>query len=131
MKKCLSVLLILILCASVLVGCGEGGGGAGSTGLSGKYIITSMDENGVVTDLAEMESMFEQMGMKLEDAMYLEFKSDGKFDMTIFGETVSGTYTSEGNTATLAVDGESINATINAGEISLEQDGTKMVFKKK
>ena len=128
MKKSLSALVVLVLCASMLAGCN--GGGKDIAALSGKYIIASMDEGGITTDLAEMEGMFTLMGMKLEDAMYLEFKAGGEFDMAIFGESVSGTYETDGNTATLSIDGESIRASIDGDTVTLEQDGTKMVFKK-
>ncbi len=122
------MVLVVVFCASILAGCG--GGEGSSTAWSGKYVIASMDENGTVTNLEELESMFELMDMKLEDAMYLEFKSDGKFDMALFGETVSGTYKADGNAATLSAAGETIDASIEGNTITLEQDGTKMVFKK-
>ena len=74
-------------------------------------------------------------GMSADDvAIGLELKSDGTFklnmdamDPTLTGE---GKWSADGNTITLSGDGDSLTATLNGSEITIEQDGVPLIFKK-
>ena len=127
MKKAFVVVLTLVLCLSVLAGCG--GGGASSGELKGKYVLTAIDVDGI--DALEM---MESMGLKASDTYY-EFSDDGTFKMSLMGYEEEGTFKADGKKITLTVDGEDSEVTFDGKKITFEEidegEKTKMVFEKK
>ena len=120
MKKTIAILLALTLCAAMLAACG------GGKGLSGKYKLTSMTEDGVTV----VESGFAEWGFSA-DEFYLEFLDGTKFKMVMIGETHEGTYKLDGKTLSLTVDGDKTEAKIDGSKITLEESGSTMIFEKK
>jgi hypothetical protein len=129
MKKNLNILVALILTLSLALIAGCSSGGTSSSALSGKYTIVSMEQDG-----EEMLEMFRMIGVN-PDGIYIEFSGENKFSMmmTFMGEeeATTGTYEVNGKNIILSADGDDIPGTIDGNKITMEQDGTKMIFEKK
>ena len=87
MKKMISLVLVLVLCATLFAACGTSSGNAGNGGNGGN----GASENGIVGTWAGQEA-----GM---DVTYT-FKADGTF----VADYASGTYTISGDKITLTTD---------------------------
>ena len=122
MKRIIAVLLVLMVSVAALAACG----GSGGSGLTGKYNLVSLTEDGH-TVTAEQ---FAEMGLRA-DEFYLEFVDSSKFNMVVFGDKNEGTYKLDNKAITLTVDGEPAQATIDGNKITLDADGSVMVFEKK
>ena len=74
-------------------------------------------------------------GVDEDTALTLEIKEDGKFvlDMTAFDESMSeeGTWEEKDGKLTLTADEVPVEASLDGDTITIEEDGSKMVFKKK
>jgi len=120
MKKVLTITLALALIMTLLAGCG------GGSDLSGKFIMTEWEMGG--------ENYMELLGMAGMSAsdFYIEFLSGGKFKMSVAGDSQEGEFKVSGNTVTLSLDGEGLDAKRNGNKITIEdEDYGKMVFEKK
>jgi len=133
MRRTIGLLLVFMLCVTLLAGCGGGGGDNG--GLSGKYVLTSMEMDG-----EDLSAIYAEMGMSME-SMYLEFKGGGKCTIAIMDEAGEGTFKVDGKTVTVSADGEELfKGTIEGNKIIVEEEedpesagysSSKMVFEKK
>ena len=138
MKKIIAVLLVLMLSVSILAGCGGG--------VSGKYTIVQIEEDGEVTiwadHIKEMEEMykeyegmegFEDYVFKASDyEMVLEFLSGGKCKWTQGEDSEDLTFEVKGKDITLKdTEGEELKGTIDGKKIVLDMYGSKMTFEKK
>ena len=119
MKKLITLLFILIFCATMVTACGD------DTGLTGKYYLSSVTEGGETMDAATLA----EHGLDIS-GFHIEFIDNSKFRMVTFDESEDGTYTLDGKSLTLSADGETITATIDNNTITLDIDGTVMVFEK-
>ena len=123
MKKLLVVLLVFVLGASIMVGCG------GKT-LEGRYKIVSY-----VTEGQDLIKLLNDAGINT-DGIYLEFTKDGKFTMGLeikgyTSDSISGSYVLSGKTLVFTTkDGGLDKATIEGDKITLKFDGDVMVFQK-
>ncbi|MFV0401222.1 MAG: hypothetical protein ACK5LX_11470 [Oscillospiraceae bacterium] len=125
MKKVVSILLVAVLVFS-FAAC-SGGTSGGSSGVEGKWKLDSMNMGGVsVTADGSADLGVDFSGFELE------FKSGGKFSMSMEGESADGTYTNDGNAYTLTSDGESISGTLSddGKEFTIEEEGVSLVFVK-
>lgn len=124
MKKTIIMLLMLVIGISMLVGCG----GSTTPTLSGKYYFVSMTADGETVTVEDMTAF----GVNPDD-LYLEFQAGGNFRIVLSGISVTqtGTFTVDGKTVTLTVEGDSLIGTIDGNRVTLENDGETMVFEKK
>lgn len=122
-KRAMTLLLALAMIVS-LAACGGGGGGP-----AGSYKMTKMNAAGMDMDIAQLTSLY---GVDIN--VTLELKSDGNFtlDMSALGtgQSVSGTWTSSGNTVTLSAEGDDLDATLNGNTLVLEESGQSLTFEK-
>ena len=103
----------------------------GSKSLSGKYVVTDISGETDGMSFSDIQGMAEMLGMDLSEMIALEFKDGGTFTMTMYGESIEGTYTRKGNNLTLTVEDEPAEATIKGNTIIMESEGVKMEFTKK
>jgi len=87
----LSVLLSLAACG-------------GKSALSGVYAIKDITDDPDGMTYAEMETMYKEMNLNIQDFLRFEFTKDGSFTLLMFGDTESGTYKKDGKTLTLTFD---------------------------
>lgn len=121
-KRILSLLMVLAMMVC-LVACG------GDSKAAGTYHLTKLDMNGVSVDLKQLG---EQAGVEVKVILVLE--KDGSFtlDMSTLGagESVSGTWKTDGGNLTLSAAGEDVPATLDGKTVTLAKDGLSMTFVK-
>lgn len=121
-KRILSMLMVLAMMVC-LVACG------GNSKAAGTYHLTKLDMNGVSVDLKQLG---EQAGVEVKVILVLE--KDGSFtlDMSTLGagESVSGTWKTDGGNLTLSAAGEDVPATLDGKTVTLAKDGLSMTFVK-
>lgn len=114
------MVLAMMVC---LVACG------GNSKAAGTYHLTKLDMNGVSVDLKQLG---EQAGVEVKVILVLE--KDGSFtlDMSTLGagESVSGTWKTDGGNLTLSAAGEDVPATLDGKTVTLAKDGLSMTFVK-
>lgn len=131
MKKIASALVSLVavlLLAFTLTAC--------STNVVGTYKFKSMTytENGIQMNIEAGKDIMAGMSVT-EDFMVIEIKDDNTFTISAMGETVEGTWTVEGKTLKLEVEGEVQEATLKGKTLTMTTDMTgqesTITFKKK
>lgn len=129
MKKILCIALALMLVVS-LAACGAAGGsGVGGSNDVGKYYLHSMETEGGSFG----REMFLAMGMteeQLDEYMFIEITAPGKAIITMEGQTQEMEYDA---TSMWPVDepDDKANCTIADGKITIEMEGSKVIFTKK
>ena len=117
--KLISAVCAMALAASfTLTGCGSND--------AGRYNLKSMTEDGQEMSFDDIKSKYEEMGMDAPE-MYLELKDDGT------GKVVMGDEDSEDiewKDGVITADGEEVKYTIDGKELTMEQNGSKMVYEK-
>ncbi|MDD6694424.1 MAG: hypothetical protein PUE38_08760 [Olsenella sp.] len=129
-KKWVAVVASVFALCLALAGCAGGSGGTGGADPSKNYVgdwkLVGMEENGEATSADDIKLM-ESMGMTVA----LSVKEDKSFSLSVFGEELPGTWEAKSDSeATFTVDGQSIPATLANEVLTMEQDGTKMMFEK-
>lgn len=129
MKKTVTVLLAALL-IFVMGACGNSGDtGSASTAATGTYKITSMTMEGQTFTAEELQAN----GQDITDSK-LEIKEGGEFSLVLLAggenETVSGTWTEDGNKISLTSDGVTMEATLDGNKMTLSQNGAEMTFEK-
>ena len=136
MKRFALIAMSVLLIASLLLaGCGK------AAGPEGKYITKSV---GGVAIKEYMESALEGTGFtldeyleilemkSLEDFMTVEIKEGGTATVTVYGEEPdTGTWTRNGDTIVITVNGEAQDFKLNGNELSTILEGLEYVFVKK
>lgn len=111
MKKFLCTVLASMMMVSMLfTGCGK-------SSIAGVYKVTSMTEDG--EDYTELLSA---MGMTI----YLDLEDDGTGTINMYGETMDVEWDDD----EITIDGESQEYDYSKGTITMEEDGTSLVFEK-
>ena len=126
MKKLLAVLMAAMLVLS-LAACSGGSSGGGSDSGVGTWKLVSMsygDQSISISDYSEM--------LGEDYTVTLEIKSDGTFTVDSMGLVQSGTWTANGSTYSLDLDGGVQEAKLSGGQLILEDSasGMSMVFEK-
>lgn len=121
-KKWVAMLASVFALCLVLAGCG----GDAAKNYVGDWKLTGMEENGEATSADDIKLM-EDMGLSVT----MSVKEDKTFSMNVMGEEMSGTWEAKSaSEATFTVEGQSVPVTLANGVLTLEQDGTKMMFEK-
>ena len=121
-KKWVAMLASVFALCLVLAGCG----GDPAKNYVGDWKLTGMEENGEATSAEDLKLM-EDMCLTIT----LSVKEDKSFLLNVMGEEMSGTWEAKSaSEATFTIEGQSVPATLANGVLTLEQDGTKMMFEK-
>ena len=126
MKKAIALLLIAVLALTCFAACGKKDDPKAAAGPEGVYVIKTMGGEDVAQylEILEVESA--------EDFMKVELKADGTLTFSSASEEpTEGTWTQNGDTITLTIDGDSQDATLKDGELTIDFDGEVAVFAKK
>ena len=114
--------------AIALVGCSGGGGDSENydKNFVGTWELSGLEEDG--TSYAESDiKMLKSMGL----AVSLTMNEDKTAALDYFGEKLEGTWEAKNaTTVTLKAMGDSMDIKLNNGELTVEVDGAKMMFKK-
>jgi len=151
MKKTIAIILCLMLCVSVFAACGKDDPpppptrertldpandvtprseppAARPAAPSGFYTVVSWEDDG--EDVMDMISMMAGlMGIEPEEFCFIEFPGGNVCRMYMFEEDPEeGTYRIDGDKFVIAFEGGEIDGTIAGNRITLEVDGSTMVF---
>ncbi len=134
MKKGLTTILSALSVALVLMlglaACGGGGGGGAPTvdykkNFVGTWDLVSMGGEDAATE--EEVELMKSMGQEV----FVNFDEDGSFHLVLFGSTMDGTWKAkDASTATVTIEDSNVDATLKDGQLTMEEDGESMVFKK-
>lgn len=137
MKKSFKAKAATLMMALVLVFSFAGCGGGKSKAI-GSYELETIEAEGMTINMEDLLSLAAGAGVEGVDedtALTLEIKEDGKFvlDMTAFDASMSeeGTWEEKDGKLTLTADDVPVEASLDGDTITIEEDGSKMVFKKK
>jgi heat shock protein HslJ len=121
------ILAVLLMMTTILAGCG--GGNGGSDAIVGKWTLSSVDIGGTEMSLSDLAEM---AGGELGDEMNVTFdiKADGTLSGNAMGETAEGTWTKNGDTYTLTVEGSDQEVKLDGGKLVIEEEGMKMILTK-
>ncbi len=111
-----------------LVGC-SGGSSAEGKDCIGSWKVESMVADGeemTAEDLAELA----EMGFDMTDAFSIDMREDGTADVIIFEEPTSGTWEGKDGGCAITVEGETLVVPLEDGHLVLEEEGTKIIFKR-
>ena len=126
MKKVLSLMLTLVLGASLFALAGCGGAANNDKNFIGTWELTGMSENGEEM-LQENLELLKSLGLTVE----LIINEDGTCSLVLFGEAQDGTWESvSASVCALTFGGETIEATLSGKELKLEQSNMAMTFEK-
>ena len=121
------ILAVLLMMTTILAGCG--GGNGGSDAIVGKWTLSSVDIGGTEMSLSDLAEM---AGGELGDEMNVTFdiKADGTLSGNAMGKTAEGTWTKNGDTYTLTVEGSDQEVKLDGGKLVIEEEGMKMILTK-
>ena len=129
MKRVISLTLVILLVASLFVGCG-------GNGVAGTYKLKTI--NGM--DVGEFFNMLvsslggDNIDFKADELMVMTLKDDGTVEITSHmddeAESISGTWKQDGDKVSITAEDETMECTLKDGQLVIEQDGVSMVFAK-
>ena len=119
MTKLLSLAMALVLTLS-LTACGGSGGNdlAGTT-----WALSSGSQGGVTIDQDTLESRF-------GGSMTYTFEEDGTVVLALGGVSVEGTWTLDGSTVSLDIQGDTGTMTLDGDTLTMEESGVTVEFTK-
>ena len=124
MKRSQKTLLVIVALALValftLVGCG-----GSSDPMAGTWNLSGAKVAGVEMTADQLQAVQPDLDMTLEC-------NDGKLTLTssLFSGTREGTYTVNGETVTIESDGQSMEATLKDGRLTIEIGGVELYLEK-
>lgn len=121
--KVVTLLMALVMAFS-LAACGNSDKD-NSVELAGTtWALSGGSQGGTTVDKATLESL-------LGGEMTYTFSEDGKVTLALSGAEVEGTYTQDGNSVSLDIQGETGTMTIDGDKLLLEQSDVTVEFTKK
>ncbi len=126
-SKMLSLVLVLA-CMLTLVACG----GGNDTAAAGTYKLETIEMQGMTMNLEELAAAAQVDADSFKVELVLNSDGSFKLDMDAIDPTTSmeGTWKSKGNNVVMTVDGETVEAPLKDGVITMAEDGMSMTFKK-
>ena len=129
MKKAIVALCCVFALSLALVGCSAGGAANPKAAWVGTWDLSEMESNGSTTSSEELETL-RSLGLDV----YMELNEDGTSALVLFGESMPGTWEAKSAEEATLTMSESSSAPITMkmadSKITMEQNGSKMVFKK-
>ena len=120
MKKTMALALVLVMLVALFAGCS---GSKGKYAAAGEYLCTSMTAEGLTMDPSAW-------GLEIT----LTLKDDGTGTLKYAGDETEPkplTWSQNGETMTITVDGEAAVATYKDNQVTLSQEDYEMIFTKK
>lgn len=128
-KRTMATIVAMLAMVFALAGCSGGSAGSpqdGEKNFAGDWRIVGMEDDGKVTSEDDIEAM-RDLGLDVG----LTVNEDGTFTLAYFGSELNGEWSAKSATeAEFTIDGEKVTVTIADEKISMEQDGTKLIFGK-
>ena len=122
-SKLLSLLLALTLVLS-LAACG-GGSGSETNDLTGTtWVLSGGSQGDTTVDKETLEDMF-------DGEMTYAFEADGKVTLSLAGVSVEGTWSQDGNSVTVDIQGDTGTMTLDGDKLTIEESGVTVEFSKK
>ena len=118
MQRNRTTLMAIILVVALAVSFFAAGCAPAGKNFVGVWKLKGMINNGETVPKESMEAL-EKNGMTI----FTEFKQDGSFVLTLFGEATQGTYKVDGDKATISIDDTSM---IKDGTATIEGDALKI-----
>lgn len=125
MKKSISIVLVFVMSAMLLVGCG------GSSGAAGTYKMTKAEMNGQEMD---MDTLSETLGGQTMEAT-ITLKDDGNAEMAVnvLGQeqSANGTWKEDGDKIVITANGEEQSMEYKDGKLYVDSgNGVKLILEK-
>lgn len=127
MKRFWTALLATFALCLALVGCGSKSPAVDpKTDFVGTWEIIRMVENGEETSEEDLATL-KTFGLNV----YLTLNEDGTGAVELFGENLDGTWTAtKAGQATFTLEDQDVAMTLNDGQLTMEQEGSSLTFKK-
>ncbi len=103
-------------------GCSNGTGDSAST-CEGSWGLTGMEQDGQQTSQEDLDQM-KEMGMTVS----LQMNGGGDAEFVMFDQTMNGTWETTDKGCKVTIQDVPIEGELNGDTLSLEQEGTKMIF---
>lgn len=125
--KYMGILLALVFGFVCIAGCGGDGSSADpASNFIGSWAIVEMVEDGETMGAEELKLM-EDMGITIQ----LVLAEDKTASFDVFGEKLEGSWEAkDASTCALTFEGNTLEGKLADGKLTMEQDGTKMVWEK-
>ena len=117
-KKILPLFLVLVLTMG-LTACGSKSSTTDLTGTT--WVLNSGTQGDTTIDKATLESMF-------GGEMTYSFESEGKVTLSLAGVQIEGTWTQDGDTVSLDMQGDTGEMTLNGDTLSIDENGVTVEF---
>ena len=126
-RRVLAIALAALMLVALLAACGGGGGSKNE----GKYVLNKRVMDGEEWDLASFAELMDTDVDSIKNMFTIELKSGGKATL-VFGdeEPDDATWKVDGEKLIFSAEGETLEASIKNGTITLEEDGSVMEFVK-
>lgn len=125
MKQRLLRLFALAMTLVAVLSLAACGGSDASTDLTGTtWALSSGSQDGVTMDKETLEGLF-------GGEMTYTFAEDGKVTLALAGVEVEGTWTQDGDTVSVDMQGDTGTMTIDGDKLTMEESGVTVEFTKK
>lgn len=124
MKRLISMVLVLLVMALALTGCGANPVGTYVTrSVNGQPVADYIESVGATTDMLEINAA--------EELMTLDVRADGTFSVKQSGSDLNtGTWKQEGGKLNMTIDGVTESFTLNGDELTYRMEEIEIVFAK-
>lgn len=127
MRKLFALVLSAVMLISITA-CGNSSADPNDP-IIGEWEMTAMNAGGVTMTMEEIAVLGVDMSIEID------MKADGKLDATVAQggqtETSDGKWEANGDNYSVTLDGETVDATLTDGKLSMEIEGSEAIFEKK
>lgn len=121
----LALICAITLCA-VLTACGGGGSDEHAKNFTGEWTLAGMEEEGESMNEEDL-ALMEEMGL----VCTLTLSEDKKAKIDLFGDAMEGTWEpKDASTVSITLDGSAAEGKLSGDKLTLEESGSKLIFKK-